>query len=147
MKEFAEADDFLKSPQRMLIGSLKGEKILLLSELARWYLRHGLIITRIYQLVQYVPRRVFEVFGESVSNARRRGDADPDLALLATTSKLVGNSCYGKTIVNKEKHRSVRYIEGDEVASKHIRGNNFVSMDEIDEEFYEIVEHKRRVSV
>ena len=147
MKEFAESGGFLKSPQRMLIGSLKGEKILLLSELARWYLRHGLIITRIYQLVQYIPRRVFEAFGESVSNARRRGDADPDLALLATTSKLVGNSCYGKTIVNKEKHRSVRYIEGDESASKYIRGNKFVSMDEIDEEFYEIVELKRRVSV
>ena len=45
MLRFAEKSGYLKAPQRMLIGSMFGEKILLLSELAKWYLEQGLEIT------------------------------------------------------------------------------------------------------
>jgi G:T-mismatch repair DNA endonuclease (very short patch repair protein) len=145
MLQFAEENDFLKTPQRMLIGSLYGEKILLLSELAKWYLEHGLEITKVYQLIEYEPREAFRPFGESVSTARRQGDVEPDLELLATTNKLVGNSSYGKTITNKEKHRNVRYVDGSCEASAQVRGVKFVSMEEIDEDFYEIVTHKQKV--
>jgi G:T-mismatch repair DNA endonuclease (very short patch repair protein) len=147
MRAYAEISGDLARPQRMLIGSLFGEKVLLLSTLARWYLDHGMVITKIYQLVDYTPRCAFERFGESVSNARRLGDEDPDKELLASTSKLVGNSAYGKTITNKEKHRNVKYADGCAAASTHIRSNKFVSMEEIDDEFYEIVTQKRQVSV
>jgi G:T-mismatch repair DNA endonuclease (very short patch repair protein) len=146
MREFAESNDYLNRPQRMLIGSLFGEKILLLSGLARWYLEHGLVITKIYQMIDYVARKAFAPFCESVSNARRMGDVDPDLELLASTSKLVGNSAYGKTITNKEKHRQVKYVDGEAETSARIRKNNFVSLDEIDRDFYEIVSHKPSVS-
>ena len=66
------------------------------------------------------------------ANARRQGDLDPDLELLATTSKLVGNSSYGKTITDKEKHRNVKYVMGDEVASQRVRSVKFVLLYEID---------------
>jgi G:T-mismatch repair DNA endonuclease (very short patch repair protein) len=146
MREFAEAEGFLARPQRMLVGSLRGDKILLLSELARWYLEHGLVITKIYQLIDYMPRKAFAPFVDSVSAARRLGDADPDQEMLASTSKLVGNSAYGKTITNKERHRQVKYVDGDEEASARIRGNRFVSLEEIDDLFYEMVMHKSKVS-
>ena len=145
MKEFAEENDFLQRPQRMLIGSMFGKKILLLSELASWYLKHGLVITRIYQMIEYTPRRCFEKFGESVCDARRMGDRDPDQELIATTSKLVGNSSYGKTIMDKEKHAKVEYVEGSHAASLRIRDNHFNSLEEIDEEFYEISMAKKKV--
>ena len=145
MLSFAKEEEFLCRPQRMLVGSLFGEKVLLLSELARWYLEHGLEITRIYQLVRYEPRQAFSEFGKFVSDARRRGDLDPDLELLATTNKLVGNSSYGKTITDKEKHRNVKYVQGDEVASQKVRSVKFISLEEIDNEFYEIITHKRKV--
>ena len=35
---------YLSKPSRMLVGALKGERALLFSELARWYLQHGLVI-------------------------------------------------------------------------------------------------------
>jgi hypothetical protein len=139
MREFADERGFLKSPQRMLVGSLFGEKILLLSELAKWYLEKGLVITKIYQMVDYIPRAIYAEFASSVSAARRLGDADPDMTLLANTSKLIGNSAYGKTITNKERHRNVRYVDGDEDASVKIRGVNFDPLTEIDDEYYEIV--------
>ena len=90
MQEFAKSSGHLKQPQRMLIGSLKGEKILLLTPLAKWYVEHGLEITKIHQIVQYKPVKCFERFGTTVSDARREGDVDPSKALLADISKLVG---------------------------------------------------------
>ena len=146
MSDFAADTHHLRRPQRTLIGSLFGEKILLLSELARWYLKHGLVITRVYQLVRYVPRKVFSDFAQTVTEARRAGDADPELKLLADTSKLVGNSAYGKTITDKEKHRRVVYVDGSRQASQHIRGAGFISLNEITDDFYELEMAKSKVS-
>ena len=115
---FATGTHHLKRPQRALVGSLFEEKILLLSELARWYLQHGLVITHVYQLVRYVPRKIFANFAQLVTEARRAGDADPELKLLADTSKLVGNSAYGKTITDKERHRRVVYVDDPRQASQ-----------------------------
>jgi hypothetical protein len=147
MREFAEDNECLTRPQRMLVGSLFGKKILLASPLVRWYLQQGLRITRIYQLVEYKPAAVFKNFADSVSDARRAGDANPELALLASTSKLVGNSAYGKTITDKDKHVSVKYVTGSEKASLKVRGRGFVSLNEVTEEFFEVVTRKRRLKM
>ena len=128
MRELAEEKGYLKRASRMLIGSMRGDRVLLFSGLARWYLQHGLVITEIYELVEYRPRAVFKDFGESVSNARREGDADPSKKILADTSKLIGNSCYGKTIVNKDRHREVVYVEGHGEASDLVSSPRFDSL-------------------
>ena len=128
MRKLAENTGYLKRPTRMLIGSLRGDLVLLFSGLARWYLQHGLVITEIYELIEYHPRALFKEFGESVSQARREGDTDPNKKILADTSKLIGNSCYGKTIVNKDKHRDVVYVEGHRDASDLISSPRFESM-------------------
>jgi G:T-mismatch repair DNA endonuclease (very short patch repair protein) len=90
MRQYVEEKKSLLQPRRMLIGSLRGTKILLLSTLAKWYLEHGLEITKVYQIIQYIPSRCFESFGHSVTEARRSGDVDSSKALLANISKLVG---------------------------------------------------------
>lgn len=86
----------MSKPRRSLIGSFFGEEILLITPLLKWYLAHGLQITKIYQVVEYSPKRCFEPFRNAMSDARRAGDADPDQAIIADTIKLVGNSSYGK---------------------------------------------------
>ena len=128
MRKLAEEKGYLKRASRMLVGSMRGDRVLLFSGLAKWYLQHGLEIKEIYELVEYCPRAVFKDFGESVSNARREGDADPNKKILADTSKLIGNSCYGKTIVNKDKHREVVYIEGHNDASDLVSSSRFDSL-------------------
>ena len=129
----------------MLVGSLFGECVLLLTSLLCWYVGHGLVVTDVYEVFQYTPQACYERFGVSVSNARRAGDADPSLALLAETSKLIGNSVYGKTITNKETHRNVMYCQGFKSTSARIRSPLFVGLEEIDHDFYEISSHKRKV--
>ena len=113
---------YLSRPSRMLVGALKGEQVLLFSELARWYLQQGLVITRIYQLLQYKRGKPFQSFGESVSAARREGDSDTAKSVIADTATLVGNSCFGKTIVDKDRHRGVLYVDGHAAASKCLHG-------------------------
>ena len=91
-RQYAEQTESLKRPQKMLIGSLFGEKILLLTPLALWYVNQGLVITKVYQIVQYTPARCFEKFGHTVTDARRSGDVDKSKSLLADTCKLIGKN-------------------------------------------------------
>ena len=92
MKTFAIENGKLAQLQRMLIGSYFGKKILLMTPLAKWYLEHGLVITKVYKIVQYKPQACLKTFTNAVTNARREGDVDESKALLADISKLIGKS-------------------------------------------------------
>ena len=78
--------------RKLLVGGMAAEKILLASPLLKWYMEHGIMVTRIYQAVEYQPKEAFKSFHDDVSSARRDGDADPSKAIIADTSKLVGMS-------------------------------------------------------
>ena len=136
MKTFAEDSGFLKRPQRCLIGSMHAQKQLFLTTLLNWY-EHELVITHIHQVVQYHPLTIFEPFGESVTEARRNGDVDLDLRLLANNAKLVINSMYGKTIINKTTRRDTTYVANDSKASQIVRSAHFHSLNVLEEELYE----------
>ena len=69
-------------------------------------------------MVQYWPEDCFKKFGEEVSQARRDGDADPEQGIITDMMKLLGNSGYGKTITNKDRHRDVQFCDNDEAPKK-----------------------------
>ena len=73
MKQYMEEAGVKFSDTRYLIGSMFGEKILLIAPLLRWYLEHGLVVTKVHQLIQFSPRRCFKPFADQVSNDRRAG--------------------------------------------------------------------------
>jgi hypothetical protein len=77
---------------------------MVISPLLRWYVEHGLKVTQIHQVVEYMPAACFQKFGEQVSEARRTGDADPEKKTVAETRKLDVSSSNGKTVTNKERH-------------------------------------------
>ena len=145
MRQYAEEHDIMSTPRRMLVGSYRGEKILLTTPLLRWYLAHGLVVDRVYQIVEYSPKPCFQHFGESVSTARRNGDVDPDKSIIADTMKLLGNSAYGKTVTNVDKHRDVRYCT-EVGTSSCINNKRFRQLDVVDEDAYEVTSSKARVT-
>ena len=53
MRQYAVDHDIMSTPRRMLVGSYRGDKILLATPLLQWYLAHGLVIDRVYQVVEY----------------------------------------------------------------------------------------------
>ena len=80
------------APRRLLVGGTKARQILLATPLLKWYLDHGLKVTKIYQVIEYREMTCFESFVRDVSDARRAGDADVNKAIIADTMKLIGNS-------------------------------------------------------
>ena len=145
MRQYAEEHDIMSTPRRMLVGSSHGEKILLATPLLRWYLAHGLVVDRVYQIVEYSPKPCFQNFGDSVSAARRAGDADPDKAIIADTMKLLGNSGYGKTVTKIDRHREVKYCT-EVGTSSHINNKRFRQLDVVAEDAYEVTSYKARVT-
>ena len=145
MREYAEENDIMSTPRRMLVGSYHGKKILLATPLLQWYLAHGLVVDRVYQIVEYERKPCFRQFGESVSAARRDGDADPDKAIIADTMKLLGNSAYGKTVTNVDRHRNVAYCT-EVGTSACINNKRFRQLDAVTDNAYEITSNKSRVT-
>ena len=104
MQAFAEEHNLMSRPRRSLIGSYFGEKILLATPLIKWYLEHGLEVTRIYQVIQYTPVPCFKPFGDAVSDARREGDRDVNKAIIADTMKLVSALDVISSVFGVEQH-------------------------------------------
>jgi hypothetical protein len=48
-------------------------------------------------------------------------------------------------ITNKEKHKTISYFSNTHEASKFVSSHNFVSLDELDEGFYEGVAEKHQI--
>ena len=141
MRQYAVDHDIMSTPRRMLVGSYRGDKILLTTPLLQWYLAHGLVVDRVYQIVEYSPKPCFQRFGESVSAARRAGDSDPEKAIIADTMKLLGNSAYGKTVTNVDRHRNVTY--STEVGTSLLINNKrFCQLDVVTEDAYEVTSSK-----
>ena len=144
MRQYAEEHDIMSTPRRMLVGSFHGIKLLLTTPLLRWYLAHGLVVDRVYQVVEYSPKPCFQHFGESVSTARRNGDVDPDKSIIADTMKLLGNSAYGKTVTNVDRHRDIKYCK-EVGTSRPISNKRFRQLDVVSEDAYEVTSNKARV--
>ena len=96
MKEYAEKEDIMSQPRRMLIlGFHLKKKKLFITPLLLYYLHLGLECTEILQFVQYSPKKWLSSFVESAINARRQGDQNPNSRVVAETMKFLANSSYG----------------------------------------------------
>ncbi|GMF15433.1 unnamed protein product [Phytophthora lilii] len=109
-------------PARKLIGSYFGEKILIYTPLLKWYLSHGMEITKTYCFVKASSHKAFAPFMEAVSNARREGDVDKSKAMIAEMMKLVGNSAFGRSGMDMSKHKELN--DACEITMKKRRLNN-----------------------
>ena len=75
-----------------------------------WLLEKGARITKVYGVIPAQRGRPFKEFVEFVSNERRNGDRDDCYAIIAESAKLVGNSAYGRTAMNKSKFKNVKFV-------------------------------------
>jgi hypothetical protein len=102
-----------EKPRRLLVGGMRGGGQMLISTpLLKWYLEHGMVVTKIYQVVEFTPHRCFRNVVKEVSDGRSLGDSDPNKAIIADTKNVEGNSGYGGTIMDQEKFQSVTYVQG-----------------------------------
>ena len=137
MQEYAKQHNIKDVPCRLLIGSYFRKKIGLTTPLLKWYLEHGLLITRIYTIVKYIPNAAFSSFMTQIAQCHLEGDRDEDKALIAEMSKLIGNSSYGWLITNKEKHHDIVFVDESEISTETI-DNHFYDMTELPDGYYEV---------
>ena len=97
-----------------------------------------------YEVIQFTSKKCFRKFGNQVSDARRTGDIDPSKKIFADTFKLWGNSAYDKTITNKEKHKTVEYLD-QEKAVQAINNPLFNSLNPITETLFEVQSFKKKI--
>ena len=74
---------------------------------------------------------------DAVSTARREGDVHEHKAIIADTMKLLGNSGYGKTITNVDRHRDVNYCT-EKAALLMVNDRRFRQLDVVVDDAYEI---------
>ena len=132
---------------KKLLGVMKAEKILLYSPLLKWYLNHGLKLTKIHRYISYTSSRPFAWFPEEVSSARRDADQDKNKRQLGDTAKLKGNSFYGKIIENREKHKNTKFTKDEKLIDEIFRSPYFDDLEEISEGVFEVRQHKRQVTI
>ena len=132
---------------KKLLGVMKTEKILLYSPLLKWYLNHGLQVTKIHRYISYISGRPFKWFPEEVSSARRDADNDKNKKQLGDTAKLKGNSFYGKMIENLEKHISTKFTTDEKLIDKIFRSPFFEDLEEINAGVFEVRQRKKQVTI
>ena len=131
---------------KKLLGVLRAKKILLYSPLLKWYLNHGLLVTKIYKYLSYRASRPFKWFPEEVSNARRQADEDPDKKQLGDTAKLKGNIFYGKMIENLLRHVRTMFSNDEKTINAAFRSPFFNDFEEIGDA-YEVCLKKRQINI
>ena len=132
---------------KKLLGVMKAEKILLYSPLLKWYLNHGLKVTKIHRYISYTSSRPFAWFPEEVSSARRAADNDKNKRQLGDTAKLKGNSFYGKMIEDLKKHMNTKFTTDEKLIDKIFRSPFFEDLEEINEGVFEVRQRKKKVTI
>ena len=77
MREYAEKENIMPQPMRMLISSFILLNGTIITPLLWFYLKLGLVRKKIHRFVQYTPRNCFTNFVQSAVDARRQGDENP----------------------------------------------------------------------
>ena len=146
MKRFAEENECMPRPRRALIGSYRGDKILLATPLLQFYLEQGLVVTKVHQAVQWCSKPCFRGFGDFVSNARRDGDQGGS-TVVAETAKTVGNAGYGRFIMDVSRHENINYEEDESKVCRAINSLFFRDLQEISEGVYELKSSKKKLKM
>ena len=152
MREYAEKENVMSQPRRMLISSFNLTNGTIITPLLLFYLRLGLVCKKIHRFVQYTPRKCFGNFVQSAVDARRQGDENPNSSVVAETMKLLANSSYGYQIMDRSRHTVTKYLN-DEKTHSAINSKMFKRLNHITDQLYEVelikseIEHREPIIV
>ena len=103
MKTYAE-EGIMSRPRKMLKSSFTLQNGTLITPLLLYYLKLGLVCTKIHRFVEYTPKNCFNSFVQSTVETRRQSDKNPNSNVVADTKKLPANSSYGYKIMQRSRH-------------------------------------------
>ena len=147
MQTVAQEQGLSLKPRTQLVGGMAARKIMLATPLLKWYLDHGLRISRIYQIVEYTPMACFANFARTMTQARRAGDVCKSKSVIADTCKLLANSSYGSLLLDRSRHCDVVFTTDAFKARALANDPNFKKSESIADGLYEIQMLKSRMKL
>ena len=152
MKQYAEKENIMVQPRRMLKSSFILTNGTIITPLLLIYLQLGLVCRKVHRFVQYTPRKCFGNFVQSAVDARRQEDENPNSSVVAETMKLLANSSYGYQIMVRSRHTVTMYLT-DEKTHSAINSKMFKRLNHITDQLYEVelvkskIEHREPIIV
>ena len=152
MKQYAENENIMLQPRRMLISSFILTNGIIITPLLLFYLKLGLVPKNIRRFVQYLPGKCFNNFVQSAVDTRRQGDENPNSSLVAETMKLLPNSSYEYRIMDRSRHTVTKYLT-DEKTHSAINSKMFKRPNHKTGQLYEVelvkseIEHRKPIIV
>ena len=131
MLALAERDGLLKRPRKSLVSVRSGENVVVITPVLKWLLEKGLVCKKIHRIVEFKPFSYYKEFEKTVTQHRSAADKDPDRKAVGQLWKLVGNSCYGKTVERREKYTKTSFYDGL-TAGRMVNLNNFRHLEPIE---------------
>ena len=147
MQNFAKQNNMSQKPRTLLVRGMKAEKFLLATPLLKWYLEHGLVVTEIFEVIEYGKMSCFTEFGEQVTAARRKRDLDSSQEIIATLFKLIGNSGYGATLTDQLRFLKVEYVKGFKEACYKVNDRRFKTITQLQDDIYESELHHSSITI
>ena len=101
MKEYAEKKGLCHNQEECSYQASTKKNGTIITPLLLYYLHLGLECRKIHQFVQYAPKKCFNSSVQSVVNARRQGDENPNSSVVAE-----GNEDFSKQLLWVPDHGS-----------------------------------------
>ncbi len=149
MQEHVNKYNLSKKPRTLLVGGMKAQKILLASKLIKWYIDHGMVVTRVYQVIEFCRSPCFASFINEVKEARRKADLCEATKINAMSFKLLANASFGSLLLQKCKHRNVKFVQGIKAAKNCVNNTRFCSLNTLSEsdQVYEVENYKKAIKM
>ena len=122
MKTYADEEEIMCQPQKMLISSFRLENGILILPLLLFYLQLGPVVTKIQRFVEFTPKKCFNSFVQAAVDARMKDDENPYSSVVAETMKLLTNSSFDYQIKDGSRQTATKYLS-DEKTDASISNN------------------------
>ena len=144
MKEYAEKEELLSQPRRVLISCFFSENGTIITPLWLFYIDFGLFCKKFCRLVQYTRMKNFNNSFQSAVNARRKGKEIPNSSVVAETMKLLAKSKYGNQTMDQSRN-AVKTDLSDEHKHRTIKYKMFKRLGYFNDEVHEMELVKSRI--
>ena len=128
-----------------LRGVLSCEKALLTTPYLQCLISVGYKITKVYQAWEFRAAKCLKPFIDQVVYERRKGDIPGGNPLQANTYKLIGNSFYGGSVMNKDRHTDIAYYSNMFEVCKNMNKPSFCDAEQINDRLVELHSTKQKI--
>ena len=133
--------------EKILVSTFSLKNGTLITPLLLFYLDFGLLCTKKYRFVEYIPQKCFNIIVQFAVDARRQSGKNRNSSVVAKTTNLLANSSFGYQIMNKSRNTVTKSFS-DEKTHATINNKKFKRLSFMKEQLCEVkltkseIEHK-----